>query len=108
MKWWSRSRLRTKIFLAFSALILSCWLLTLWFTQLAVSRQVQSTLKNELVTTGEVFQGLVVERGERLTQPNSTLSAADFALKKAIATYDPTTLASVALNYQRSELALIS
>ena len=99
MKWWSRSRLRTKIFLAFSALILVLLLLTLWFTQLAVSRQVQSTLKNELVTTGQVFQGLVVERGERLLA-NSTLLAADFALKKAIATYDPTTLASVALNYQ--------
>jgi len=91
--------LRTKIFLAFSVLILALLLLTLGFVQLAVSRQVQSTLKEELLTTGHVFQGLVTERGTRLLT-NTILLAGDFALKRAIATYDPSTLASVALNYQ--------
>src|SRR2546425_5768131 len=99
MRWWAHSRLRTKIFLAFSALILALLLLTLGFVQLAVSRQVQSTLKEELLTTGHVFQGLVTERGTRLLT-NTILLAGDFALKRAIATYDPSTLASVALNYQ--------
>ena len=99
MRWWTRSRLRTKIFLAFSTLILALLLLTLWFTQLAVSRQVQSTLKGELLMTGQVFQGLITERAERLLT-NTTLLAGDFALKRVIATYDPSTLVSVALNYQ--------
>ena len=99
MRWWAHSRLRTKIFLAFSVLILALLLLTLGFVQLAVSRQVQSTLKEELLTTGHVFQGLVTERGTRLLT-NTILLAGDFALKRAIATYDPSTLASVALNYQ--------
>ena len=99
MRWWARGRLRTKIFLAFSALILALLLLTLGFVQLAVSRQVQSTLKEELLTTGHVFQGLVAERATRLLT-NTILLAGDFALKRAIATYDPSTLASVALNYQ--------
>jgi adenylate cyclase len=99
MRWWARSRLRTKIFLAFSALILAVLLLTLWFTQLVVSRQVQSTLRGELLTTGQVFQGLMAERAARLLT-NTTLLAGDFALKRVIATYDPATLSSVALNYQ--------
>lgn len=99
MRWWARSRLRTKIFLAFSTLILAVLLLTLWVTQLVVSRQVQSTLTRELLTTGQVFQGLVAERAARLLT-NTTLLAGDFALKRVISTYDPSTLASVALNYQ--------
>lgn len=101
MKWWARSRLRTKIFLTFSLLILVLLLLTLWFAQLIVSRQVQGTLRQELVTTGQVFQGLIEERATRLLT-NSQLLASDFALKRVLATVsDPATLASVALNYQQ-------
>jgi adenylate cyclase len=100
MKWWAHSRLRTKIFLVFSSLILVSLLATLWFTQLVVSEQVQDTLRRELLTTGQVFQGLVEERAARLLT-NSILLAKDFALKRAIATYDPSTLTSVALNYQK-------
>ena len=59
MKWWAHSRLRTKIFLVFSALILVSLLVTLWFTQLVVSEQVQNSLRRELLTTGQVFQGLM-------------------------------------------------
>jgi adenylate cyclase len=100
MKWWTRSRLRTKIFLVFSSLIVVSLLVTLWFTQLVVSEQVQDTLKRELLTTGQVFQELVEERAARLLT-NSTLLAGDFALKRVIATYDPSTLTSAALNYQQ-------
>jgi len=103
MRWWARSRLRTKIFLAFSALILAVLLATLWITQFVINRQVQNTLRQELLTTGQVFQQLLKERAERL-RTNSTLLAGDFALKKVlapVAEYDTETLASVALNYQQ-------
>ncbi len=106
MKWWARSSLRTKIFLAFSALVLGVLIATLGFTQFVVSRSAQGSLSHELVTTGEVFQELVDERAARL-RTNSVLLASDFALKRVIAihydpeTYDPETLASAALNYQQ-------
>ncbi len=100
MRWWARSRLRTKIFLAFSALILVLLLLTLGFVQLVVSQQAQNTLKRALLTTGQVFQGLVAERAARLLT-NTTLLAGDFALKRVLATYDGPTLTSAALSYQQ-------
>ena len=105
MKWWARSRLRTKIFLAFSALLLIVLLLTLTLTQYVVSRDAQRTLNRELQTTRQVFEGLLKERAARL-KSNSTLLASDFALKSIIAThfdpttYDAPTLASAALSYQ--------
>ncbi len=103
---WARSRLRTKIFLAFSALVLAVLLATLGFTQVVVSRDAERTLSRELLTTGQVFDGLVAERAARL-KSNSILLASDFALKRILAThfdpanYDPATLASAALSYQR-------
>jgi adenylate cyclase len=106
MSSWGRSSLRTKIFLAFSALILAVLLATLGFTQMVVSREAERTLSHELLTTGQVFAGLMQERASRL-QTNSTLLASDFALKRVIAThfdrstYDPDTLASAALSYQQ-------
>ena len=99
MRWWARRRLRTKIFLIFAPLLLATLILTLGFIQLAVSRQVKETLHNQLSVTGRVFLRLVAERGERLLT-QTTLLAGDFALKRAIATYDPSTLASVADNYR--------
>ncbi len=98
--WWARSRLRTKIFLAFSVLILAVILLTLGVTQLMVERQVQDALRRELLTTGQVFQGLVEERAARV-QTSAMLLADDFALKRVLATYAATTLASAAQNYQQ-------
>jgi class 3 adenylate cyclase len=99
MSWWARCNLRTKIFLAFSSLILAVLLATLGFTQLVVSRDAKSTLSRELVTTGQVFLDLLRERAARL-KSNSVLLASDFGLKRVIATYDPETLASAALSYQ--------
>lgn len=98
--WWARSRLRTKIFLAFSGLILALLFSTLSLTQLVASRQAQGALRRELLTTGQVFQGLVKERAARLLT-NSILLAGDFALKRVLATYDATTLTSAALSYQQ-------
>ncbi len=105
MRGWARSRLRTRIFLAFSALVLAALLATLGFTQWVVSREAERTLRHELLTTGEVFDGLVRERATRL-ETNSALLASDFALKRVMATtfdpatYDQATLASAAQSYQ--------
>ena len=41
MKWWVRARLRTKIFVAFSSLIIAVLLATLGFTQIVVSREAE-------------------------------------------------------------------
>jgi adenylate cyclase len=105
MNWWVRARLRTKIFIAFSSLIIAVLLATLGFTQIVVSREVERTLDRDLMTTGEVFEVLFNERGARL-QTNSILLASDFALKSAVAThfdlstYEPETLASAAQSWQ--------
>jgi adenylate cyclase len=105
MSWWARSSLRTKIFAAFSALIVAVLLATLSLTQFIVSREAQRTLSRELLTTGQVFRGLLDERAARL-RSNSVQLASDFALKQVIATHlDPTkfdagTLSSAAQNYQ--------
>jgi adenylate cyclase len=99
MTWWARSRLRTKIFLAFSALILLLLVPTLWLTQLVVSRQVQSILTRELQVTDQVFRRVMKERAEHMLE-KAELLASDFALKKAFATRDSLTLLSVAENYR--------
>ena len=107
MRWWAATRLRTKIFLGFSALILGLLLATLWLVEMAVQRQAERSLTSELMVTGEVFRQLLAEREERLTS-NSVLLTGDFALKRALATYDPATLATVALNYrERSGVDLL-
>jgi adenylate cyclase len=105
MSWWSRSRLGTRIFVAFSALLLAALVATLGVVQFVVSREAERTLHHELATTGQIFDRLVRERAARL-RTNATLLARDFALKRIIATYfdpatfDPATLASAALSYQ--------
>jgi adenylate cyclase len=105
MSRWARSSLRTKIFVAFSALIIAALLATLGFTQYVVSREAKRTLSRELLTTGQVFEGLMQERAARLRN-SSILLASDFALKRVIAThfdpasYDAETLTSAALSYQ--------
>jgi adenylate cyclase len=105
VSWWNRSSLRTKIFLAFSALIVAALIATLGFTQLVVRRDATNTLRRELQTTGQVFESLMKERAARL-RTNSTLLASDFALKRVLAThfdplnYDQATLASAGLSYR--------
>jgi class 3 adenylate cyclase len=105
MRWWARSSLRTKIFVAFSALILAVLIATLSLTQFIVSREAQRTLSRELLTTGQVFNGLMTERAARL-RSNALLLTSDFALKQVIAThldpskFDAGTLISAAENYQ--------
>lgn len=100
MKWWARRRLRAKIFLPFSALVLATLVATLWFINSVVSRQVEESLKRQLGVTAQVFKRMVAEHAQRLLA-DTALLAADFALKRAIATYDPETLATVALNYRQ-------
>ena len=103
---WSRASLRSKIFVAFAALILSVLLATLGLAQLVVGRDAARTLSRELRTTGQVFESLLQERAVRL-QSNSTLLASDYALKRVFAThfdpasYDAETLASAGLSYRQ-------
>jgi adenylate cyclase len=97
--WWARRRLRTKIFLPFSVLILAILLATLWVVGAAVGAWVEGSLKRQFTATGNVFRALMAERAERLIGETSLL-AGDFALKRAIATYDPDTLSSVAVNHR--------
>jgi adenylate cyclase len=99
MSWWGRRRLRTRIFLPYSALIVALLLATLWVTGVAVSGWVERSLKRQFDATGEVYRGLMAERAARLLGETSLL-AGDFALKRAIATYDPDTLLSVAQNHR--------
>ena len=105
MKWWARSPLHTKIFLAFSAVVLAVLFASLGFAQWFVSRDAARTLNRDLVTTGQVFDGLMAERAARL-ESNSVLLATDFALKRVLATrfdpdvYEPGTLTSVAVSYR--------
>lgn len=107
MKCWARRRLRPKIFLPFSGLIFTTLLVTLWLITWAVSSQVENTMRTQLVATGEAFRSLVSERVRCLTAETSLL-AADFALKRATATYDSQTLATVAINYRaRIDLDLL-
>jgi len=106
MRAWQGRSLRTRIFLAFSTLILAVLLATLGLTQLVVGQDSVRTLSRDLRTTGQVFESLLKERGERL-QTNSILLASDFALKRVFAThfdpdsYDAETLASAGLSYRQ-------
>ena len=67
--WWTRSRLRTKIFCAFSALILTVLLITLWFSQLVISRQAQATLQQAV--------RMAVRNGVTLTTAQVTTNLTD-------------------------------
>jgi len=104
---WSTARsLRTTIFVAFSALILTVLLGTLGITQFVIGREAVLALSGDLRTTGQVFESLLAERATRL-QTNSTLLASDFALKRVYAThfdpanYDAETLESAGLSYRQ-------
>ena len=80
-------------------LILAILLATLWVVGAAVGAWVEGSLKRQFTATGNVFRALMAERAERLIGETSLL-AGDFALKRAIATYDPDTLSSVAVNHR--------
>ncbi len=99
MKRWPRRHLPPKIFLPFFALVFATLLSTLWLITSAATYQVENAMRTQLAVTGETFRGLVSERARRLTADTSLL-AGDFALKRVIATYDPETLATVAVNYR--------
>jgi class 3 adenylate cyclase len=99
MKWWARRRLRAKIFLPFSALIVAVLLATLWAIGAAIGGWVEGSLKRQFIVTGDVFRGLMAERADRLIGETKMLSF-DFALKPAIVTHDPDTVLSVASNHR--------
>ena len=97
MTWWARRRLRTRILLPFALLLVGVLLATLWVGSAAVTAWVEASLRRQFDVTADVFRVLLAERAGRLRGETSLL-AADFALKRALVTYDPDTLASVAQN----------
>jgi len=104
VNWWARRRLRTRILLPFAVLLIGVLLATLWVGSAAVTAWVEGSLRRQFDVTANVFRALLSERAARLRGETSLL-AADFALKRALATYDPDTLASVAQN-QRERLGV--
>jgi adenylate cyclase len=104
MSWWARRRLRTRILLPFALLIVGVLLATLWVGSALVAAWVEASLRRQFDVTANVFGTLLAERASRLRSETSLL-AADFALKRALATYDPDTLVSVAQN-QRERLGV--
>jgi signal transduction histidine kinase len=100
MRWWARLGLRGKLFLAVATVLIGLLLTTLVAVQLQIEEQTRASLHAELQVTGTVFERLLRERTDVLVA-GARLLASDFALKQAIATYDPGTLDSVALNHQR-------
>ena len=104
MTWWARRRLRNRILLPFALLLVGVLLATLWVGSAAVTAWVEASLRQQFDVTANVFRVLLAERAGRLRGETSLL-AADFALKRALVTYDPDTLASVAQN-QRERLGV--
>ena len=100
MRWWARRGLGTKILVGLLAVLAGLLATTLVAVQIAVSRQTEATLRADLEITSSVFARLLRERQDLLVA-GSRLLAADFALKRALATYDPATLTSVAVNYRQ-------
>lgn len=100
MRWWARLGLRGKLFLAVATVLIGLLLTTLVAVQLQIEDQTRATLRAELQVTGTVFERLLRERSDVLVA-GARLLASDFALKRAIATYDPATLDSVAQNHQQ-------
>jgi len=100
MSWWARRPLRNKLFLALSAVLVGLLVMALVAVQVAIESQTRHTLYDQLRVTGAVFERVLDQRRELLIA-GSRLLAGDFALKRAIATYDPDTLASVAVNFER-------
>jgi len=100
MRWWARLGLRGKLFLAVATVLIGLLLTTLVAVQLQIEEQTRATLRAELQVTGTVFARMLHERADVLLA-GARLLAADFALKRVIATYDEATLDSVAQNHQQ-------
>ena len=98
--WWARRRLRTRRSSCPSRLILAILLATLWVIGAAVGGWVERQPQGASSTvTGNVFRESD-GRARRRLRGETDLLVRDFALKRAIATYDPDTLASVAVNHR--------
>ena len=104
--WWARRRLRTRIFLPFALLLLALLLATLWIINAAVGGWVASSLEAQFAVTGRVFAEVMAERAARLAGITSLL-VQDFAFKRAVATYDSDTLASMAANERYRDIDLL-
>ena len=104
--WWAQRRLRTRIFLPFAFLLLALLLATLWIINAAVGSWVARSLEAQFAVTGRVFGEVMAERAARLAGITGLL-VQDFAFKRAVATYDSDTLASMAANERYRDIDLL-
>ncbi len=97
MRGWRDARLRDRIFVTFSLLIAAMLIATLLSMRFSIDAQVRSTLQSQLLVTGQVFRREAASRLHEL-RFGATQLANDFGLKRVLATFDPASLASVAIN----------
>lgn len=105
-----RLRLRTKIFAFVASIILLLMLSTLLVVNLWVTRRTYQEIEVNLKNTQSVFVEFQKTRYASLLAICGLLGK-DFALRDAVATYDPATVLSAAQNFQRrvkSDLLIIT
>ncbi|RMF90896.1 MAG: HAMP domain-containing protein [Nitrospinota bacterium] len=105
-----RFRLQTKLFLLVSALVLVLILSTLLVVNLWVTRQMYRNVESDLQGAQSVFAEFQRTRYASLLAICRLLGK-DFALRTAVATYDPGTVLSAAMTFQarvNSQLFLIT
>src|SRR6185295_5759055 len=90
--------LRTRIIVLFVALLTLVQIAGFWLVNAANSRNAQAKVEEELAVGQRVFERLLGQNTEKLSQAARVL-AADFPFREAIATHDVGTLASVLANH---------
>ena len=93
------STLRSRMFLASSALAILCIATAILIVNAQVTREAERTLEREIVTTSAQVDQLRSERARTYTQMAS-LIADQPKLKAAMATDDPATVQDIAIGYQ--------
>lgn len=90
--------LRTRIIVLFVALLTLVQIAGFWLVNAANSRNAQVKVEEELAVGQRVFERLLAQNTEKLSQAARVL-AADFPFREAVATHDVGTLASVLANH---------
>ncbi|MBI3326248.1 MAG: HAMP domain-containing protein [Nitrospinae bacterium] len=105
-----RWRLRNKLILLMGGLVVGLLLVTLLLVDLWATRQAHRTVINDLRSTQMVFEQFQRARFERLLSIARILGR-EYALRTAVATYDPATVLSAGKNFQaraKSDLFLVT
>ena len=90
---------RHKLLASFTGLLALVLGATLWTVNRVETRRTEADILTGLSSTNETFEGLLASR-ERQLQTSLGLLSGDFAFKQAVATGDPATILSAALNHK--------